>query len=131
MSATFAREELELAALLLVVDDDGNFRWSSDKTPELVGRMLRQISYDVSLQSVLAVDDGCQQLADWYKAASAGLEETLRRGVQDLRAKNHSWTEVGKAFGISRQAAWERFRRFDQLGVVDPVEELLEEGATS
>lgn len=31
--------------------------------------------------------------------------------VDLLRARNISWAEIGRALGVSRQAAWERFAR--------------------
>jgi biotin operon repressor len=30
--------------------------------------------------------------------------------VDQLRASQVSWEQIGKALGVSRQAAWERFR---------------------
>ena len=38
------------------------------------------------------------------------VDEFLRDWVQLLRARKISWAEIGKVMGISRQAAWERFR---------------------
>lgn len=35
--------------------------------------------------------------------------EFLRGHVDTLRKRDVSWTDIGKALGISRQAAWERF----------------------
>lgn len=32
-----------------------------------------------------------------------------REWVELLRTRNISWAEIGKALGVSRQAAWERF----------------------
>jgi hypothetical protein len=31
------------------------------------------------------------------------------RVVNELRARGSTWSEIGEAFGTSRQAAWERF----------------------
>jgi hypothetical protein len=38
------------------------------------------------------------------------VDEFLRDWVQLLRTRKISWAEIGKVMGISRQAAWERFR---------------------
>jgi hypothetical protein len=45
-------------------------------------------------------------------ASSAVVEDVravLQRHVEALRARGVSWTRIGAALGISRQAAWERF----------------------
>jgi hypothetical protein len=43
-------------------------------------------------------------------ATSDQVDEFLRDWVQLLRSRKISWAEIGKVMGISRQAAWERFR---------------------
>ena len=42
-------------------------------------------------------------------AVARGSEEQLRRVVPVLRARGHSWTQIGIALGITRQSAWERY----------------------
>lgn len=37
--------------------------------------------------------------------------EFAREWVDLLRSRNVSWAEIGRALGVSRQAAWERFAR--------------------
>lgn len=37
--------------------------------------------------------------------------EFLRQWVALLRERKLSWAEIGKALGVSRQAAWERFNQ--------------------
>ena len=37
------------------------------------------------------------------------LKELLRAVVDDMRDSGASWTDVGEALGMSRQAAWEKF----------------------
>lgn len=37
------------------------------------------------------------------------METTLREAVRLARQQGASWDEIGKALGVSRQAAWERF----------------------
>lgn len=39
-----------------------------------------------------------------------GLVQThLQTAVETARAQGHTWGEIGKALGVSRQAAWGRF----------------------
>ncbi|HEY7703571.1 MAG TPA: hypothetical protein VID03_01935 [Acidimicrobiia bacterium] len=38
-------------------------------------------------------------------------EKLLYQSVQKARESGHSWAEIGRAMGVSRQAAWERFSR--------------------
>ncbi len=44
---------------------------------------------------------------------SAGLARAVdklqRQLVRQARAAGQTWTEIGEALGVSRQAAWERF----------------------
>jgi hypothetical protein len=52
------------------------------------------------------------QLLGSLAPASASLEgvrSVLQAQVDTLRKREVSWAEIGKALGISRQAAWERF----------------------
>jgi hypothetical protein len=40
---------------------------------------------------------------------SRAVEKLQRHLVSDAREAGRTWTEIGEALGISRQAAWERF----------------------
>jgi biotin operon repressor len=42
-------------------------------------------------------------------AALEGVRTVLQAQIETLRDREVSWAEIGKALGISRQAAWERF----------------------
>ena len=42
-------------------------------------------------------------------ASLEGVRTVLQAQVDTLRKREVSWAEIGKALGISRQAAWERF----------------------
>ncbi|KQW47241.1 hypothetical protein ASC77_12195 [Nocardioides sp. Root1257] len=42
---------------------------------------------------------------------AAQVDDFLLEWVQLARSRKLSWAEIGKALGISRQAAWERFAR--------------------
>ena len=44
------------------------------------------------------------------EATSQQVDDFLRDWVRLVRARNISWAEIGKVMGITRQAAWERFR---------------------
>ncbi len=56
---------------------------------------------------------------DWATEPLAGLREACRvataldkltrNSVQRARAAGHSWTEIGQALGVTKQAAWERY----------------------
>jgi ATP-dependent protease Clp ATPase subunit len=43
-------------------------------------------------------------------AAVDAARDVLQRRVDELRTRQVSWEQIGKALGVSRQAAWERFR---------------------
>jgi len=43
------------------------------------------------------------------QAALPQLESTLHEHVELLRSRGISWTRIGAALGVSKQAAWERF----------------------
>ncbi len=46
-----------------------------------------------------------------YELARQGLERTLLLAVEVGRAQGCSWTDVGEAFNVTRQAAFQRFGR--------------------
>jgi hypothetical protein len=43
--------------------------------------------------------------------ADVALEKFLHQSVQAAREAGHTWSDIGRALGVSRQAAWERFSR--------------------
>jgi hypothetical protein len=43
-------------------------------------------------------------------ATSDQVDDFFRDWIKLIRERNISWAEIGKVLGISRQAAWERFR---------------------
>ncbi|MGH2749909.1 MAG: hypothetical protein ACRDK3_03410 [Actinomycetota bacterium] len=63
-------------------------------------------------------------------AACRRLQEELNRweGVvaNEARLEAASWDEIGKALGISRQSAWERYRRRRSSAVLKPGEIAVE-----
>jgi len=42
-------------------------------------------------------------------AAVGSVEDTLQQHVDLLRQRGVTWERIGKALGMSRQSAWERF----------------------
>jgi ATP-dependent protease Clp ATPase subunit len=53
-----------------------------------------------------------EQLLDSLKPAAAIVDGTrivLQKQVDTLREREVSWEAIGRALGVSRQAAWERF----------------------
>jgi ATP-dependent protease Clp ATPase subunit len=53
-----------------------------------------------------------EQLLSGLKTAEATVEATrtvLQAQIEELKRRNVSWEVIGKALGISRQAAWARF----------------------
>jgi hypothetical protein len=53
-----------------------------------------------------------EQLLSGLKTSEATVEATravLQAQIEELRRRSVSWETIGKALGISRQAAWERF----------------------
>jgi hypothetical protein len=57
-----------------------------------------------------SLDD--EQLLSAIKASEASvaaLRSLQQAQVEALRKREVSWAEIGKALGMSRQAAWERF----------------------
>jgi hypothetical protein len=69
------------------------------------------------LASVEAMTDeqlfqGLRQAA----AAAAQAEYGLHERIAELRGRGHTWTQLGTALGVSRQAAWERFARGGRAG---------------
>lgn len=42
-------------------------------------------------------------------AGVRGMEPPLRSAVKLARQQGRTWEEIGKALGVSRQSAWERF----------------------
>ena len=43
------------------------------------------------------------------REGSRSLERWQRKAVKAARKRGLSWDEIGAAYGVSRQAAWERF----------------------
>ena len=60
--------------------------------------------------------------SDSLQTAEATVEATravLQAMIEELRQRKVSWEAIGKALGISRQAAWERFRSREGQGILE------------
>ena len=42
---------------------------------------------------------------------SAEVDRALRLAIEQARESGHSWAAIGRAMGMSKQSAWERFGR--------------------
>ena len=42
-------------------------------------------------------------------AASGAVDKLIRQTVKDARGQGCTWAEIGRALGMSKQSAWERF----------------------
>ena len=40
---------------------------------------------------------------------TTALDKLTRESVKHARDAGHSWTQIGEALGVTKQAAWERF----------------------
>lgn len=64
-----------------------------------------------SAEGVEPTEEGLRELYQHHQAVIARLENDLLDVVLRMRENGLSWRDVGRAIGISRQAAWERFSR--------------------
>jgi len=76
-------EALELAGLVTVIHGDLREAATAAKHPLIVAKAI--------------------------SAAARISDEELRKVVPVLRRRGCSWTQIGAALGITKQAAWERF----------------------
>jgi hypothetical protein len=52
MAMTFTVREVEHSAFVLLIDDDGNYRWSSDKPLHLIADALEHIAEECRTDTV-------------------------------------------------------------------------------
>jgi hypothetical protein len=64
-------------------------------------RAIRALSRRVSVGDIDAITD--------MAALSGELDSAIRQAVIGLRAKGYSWTDIGTRFGVTRQAAQQRW----------------------
>lgn len=53
-------------------------------------------------------NDPLEGLREACRVATA-LDKLTRQSVKRARDAGHSWTQIGEALGVTKQAAWERF----------------------
>ena len=70
------------------------------KAEKLIAKTLADLARDARALDRLA-------LARVISAAAADLEHAL---VSEARADGATWTQIGEAFGMTKQAAQQRFR---------------------
>lgn len=54
-------------------------------------------------------DDALLEALRPAAVAMENVEQTLKQHVSQLRGRGMTWTRIGEALGVTRQAAWERF----------------------
>lgn len=117
MTLTISRDQLEAAALVVIVDEHGAYRWSSvgDHGPAAVAAMLRGIGNNAIRQAIEQTTEPslrARLLASWEDGSRRDLDALVAGVIRDLRRSSGiSFADLGAAFGVSRQAAWERFTR--------------------
>lgn len=67
------------------------------------------VEWRAHIRPSMALERAAEVVDTWRKAA-AELDESIR----DARTAGATWAEVGRAVGMSRQAAWERWHRPDE-----------------
>jgi ATP-dependent protease Clp ATPase subunit len=50
-----------------------------------------------------------EQLLSSLQCSSQAVRDVVKKTVNTLRARKVGWAAIGKALGVSRQAAWQRF----------------------
>jgi DNA-directed RNA polymerase specialized sigma24 family protein len=76
---------------------------------------LSQSTDAVQVEVTLTVDGDWRadplKLISGLQQGSRGLDRWQRKAVKAARKQGYSWEEIAAAFGVSRQAAWERFSK--------------------
>jgi hypothetical protein len=70
--------------------------------------LFPEIYPEMAVSATCRVEHLLSMLARSSAIAEAG-SEFLRMHVDTLRKRGVQWAAIGKALGVSRQAAWERF----------------------
>lgn len=74
----------------------------------------RRASHLVQLDEIAAMEP--MERLGWIRTARGALDAVEIDAVMAARGKGRSWTELGVELGISRQAARERFMKYDPRG---------------
>ena len=66
------------------------------------GRDLRvRASGDWETEPLEGIREACR--------VALALDKLTRESIEQARAAGHSWTQIGQALGLTKQAAWERY----------------------
>jgi hypothetical protein len=84
-----------------------------------MGTVLSHDAHDGSTVSVASKADRPLDVLAALGASAKQISQWRRDAVVRAREEGHSWAEIGKALGISKQAAWEQFN--------DDISEMLDE----
>jgi len=72
-----------------------------------------QSTEQVRVEVTLTIDGDWRsdplKLIRGIREGSRNLDRYLRKAVKAARKNGMSWDQIGEAYGVSRQAAWERF----------------------
>lgn len=77
-----------------------NTNTNDQPTIEAIAATYRTDDMDASSEAILTS----------YAAMRRDLEEATYRQVFSARSMGLSWAQIGAAMGISKQAAWEKYR---------------------
>lgn len=74
-------------------------------------RNAEQLQVEVTLTIAGDWESDPLRVIAGIREGARNLDEWQQKAVAAARAQGRSWEEIGKACGVSRQAAWERFSR--------------------
>ena len=74
-------------------------------------RRIRIVGYGRDLRVRASGDWETEPLEGLREACrvATALDKLTRESIQQARAAGHSWTQIGQALGVTKQAAWERY----------------------
>ncbi len=69
----------------------------------MIGAMI------IKIIAMIATPPRSASLYFWTGVIVLSTRAVLQAMIEELRRRGSSWEAIGKALGVSRQAAWERF----------------------
>lgn len=67
------------------------------------------VAGSLDLGRAACVEGRCVDEVEWLRGVAAGVEDLTRQAVAAARLDGASWSVIGAALGISKQAAAKRF----------------------